>query len=309
MIAATVPETATTRRIVLAKVAGFCFGVRRAVDITEAARAQRRGRMTVLGMLVHNEQVIERMRESGIDSAGSLDAVEEGAVVVSAHGAAPGVRASAKEKGLDVVDVTCPFVTRVHRCARALHEQGYQVVLVGDRDHTEVRGVVGAVEAIGGSVLVVSSVEEARSLPLGKRVGVVSQTTQRAELFSAIVAEVGRRAGDVRAINTICNATDELQAAAVELAARVDVAIVVGGANSANTKRLRELCASAGIPAYRVQGPEEIREEWLEGKESIGITAGASTPDWIIEEVARRLNGGSLPSDWSLRHPDERLRV
>jgi 4-hydroxy-3-methylbut-2-enyl diphosphate reductase len=309
MIAPSIAAPAKTRRIVLAKVAGFCFGVRRAVDMTEAARASRSGRLTVLGMLVHNEQVISRMRDSGIDSAGSLDAIEEGTVVLSAHGVAPAVSVSVRSRGLDVVDATCPFVTKVHRSAKVLHEQGYQLLLVGDRGHTEVRGVMGALEAVGGSLTVVSSVEEVRRLPLRRRVGVVSQTTRRAEEFAAIVAEVCRRADDVRAINTICNATDELQEAAVDLASRVEVAIVIGGANSANTRRLRELCASVGIPAYHVQGPEDIDDAWLEGKESIGITAGASTPDWIIEDVARRLNGGFLPDDWCLRHPDEALRV
>jgi len=294
------------RRIVLAQVAGFCFGVQRAVEITEAARRQRAGRLTTLGPIIHNDQVISRMQAAGIEVAPDLEAIPDGTVVLSAHGVSPDVVAKAKSNGLDIVDVTCPFVTKVHRTAKQLYEQGYQLLLVGDPGHTEVKGVVGAVEAIGGTVTLVSTPEQVRALSLGKKVGLVCQTTQRGDNWAAIVGEVSRVATEVRAINTICNATDELQEAAVMLARQVQVAIVVGGRKSANTRRLRQLCADQGIPAYHIETPEEVEERWLDGVEVIGITAGASTPDWLIEDVARRINGGVLPSDWRLRHPDEK---
>ncbi|HLK57748.1 MAG TPA: 4-hydroxy-3-methylbut-2-enyl diphosphate reductase [Chthonomonadaceae bacterium] len=293
------------RKIVLAEVAGFCFGVRRAVDMTEKARRERLGRLTTLGPIIHNEQVISRMQGMGIETAPTLDTISEGTVVLSAHGVAPAVLEQAKAQGLEVLDVTCPFVTKVHRSAKQLYDQGYQILLVGDQGHTEVRGVVGAVEALGGSVSVVSKPEDVQALTLNKKVGVVCQTTQYADTFAAVVAEVCRHATDVRAINTVCGATDELQAAAVRLARQVDVAIVVGGRKSANTRRLRQLCEDEGIPAYHIETAAEIEPRWLEGSEAIGITAGASTPDWIIEDVARALNGGVLPDDWSLHHPDE----
>lgn len=294
------------RQIVLAEVAGFCFGVQRAVEMTEAARRDRAGRVTTLGSLVHNEQVIARMEAQGIGRAADLEAIREGTVVLSAHGAAPAVLAQAKAQGLDVVDVTCPFVTKMHRMAKQLHEQGYQVVLVGDPGHTEVRGVVGLIESLGGTVTVAATVEAVRAVPPGKKVGVVSQTTQRSEQFAAIVAEVCKTAVDVRAINTICNATEELQAAAAKLARQVDVVIVIGGKQSANSRRLRLLCEEAGTPAYQIETATEIDPAWLDGKEKIGLTAGASTPDWILEEVARFLNGGDLPAGWRLHHPDEK---
>ena len=293
------------RRIILAEVAGFCFGVRRAIDMAAAARRERLGKLTTLGPIVHNEQVIARMQAQGIESASELSAISEGAVILSAHGVAPPVLKQATQQGLSVVDVTCPFVTRVHRSAIRLFEQGYQVLLVGDRGHTEVKGVVGAVEALGGQVTVVSDPAEVADLTLGKKVGVVSQTTQYTSNFAAIVGEVCKFATDVRAISTVCGATDELQEAAVRLAKQVDVALVIGGKKSANTRRLRQLCEEQGIPAYHIETAEEIQESWLDGKEAIGLTAGASTPDWIIEEVARALNGGVLPEDWRLRHPDE----
>lgn len=301
--------TGRKRRIVLAKVAGFCFGVKRAVDIANQARNDRSGRMTLLGPIVHNEQVIARMQAEGIGTQIKLEEINEGTVVLSAHGVAPSVVTQARAQGLDILDVTCPFVTKVHRTAKQLYDQGYQVLLVGDKGHTEVKGVVGAVEAEGGQVTVVSTIEDIRALHqegrLGKKVGLVCQTTQRGQDFGAIVGEAARTASDVRAVNTICNATDELQDAAVRMARDVEVAIVVGGRKSANTKRLRVLCEEQGIPAYHIETAEEIDPLWLQDKDIIGITAGASTPDWIIEDVARTLNDGILPDDWHLHHPDE----
>lgn len=302
----TVSAPRRARRIVLAEVAGFCFGVRRAVEMANAARRERIGKLTTLGPIVHNEQVIGRMRDEGIETASTLNQISEGTVILSAHGVAPSVLTLAREQGLNIVDVTCPFVTKVHRAAKQLHEQGYQILLVGDAGHTEVKGVIGTLEALGGDALLISSPEQVRGLKLGKKVGIISQTTQRGVTFAAIVAEVCRVVPDVRALNTICGATDELQDAAVRLARQADVAIVIGGQKSANTRRLRLLCEEQGIPAYHIETAEEIEEGWLEGKEVIGLTAGASTPDWIIEEVARHLNDGELPEDWGLHHPDEK---
>jgi 4-hydroxy-3-methylbut-2-enyl diphosphate reductase len=291
------------RTVIVAKAAGFCYGVQRAVDLALEARRERFGRLTSLGPIVHNGQVVDRLRAEGVEAAADLGAIHEGAVILSAHGVAPEVEARAKAQGLEVVDVTCPFVTRVHRTAKQLVEDGYQLLLLGEPDHAECKGIVGAVQ---GCVTVVTGPEDVLALKLSRRVGVVTQTTQKADVFAAVVAEVSKRVFDVRAYNTICNATDELQDAAVEMARQVEVAIVVGGRNSANTGRLREICEEQGIPAYHVESAEEIREEWLDGARTVGVTAGASTPDWLIEQVARRLNGGSLPEGFAINHPDER---
>ena len=293
------------RRIILAEVAGFCFGVRRAVEKTQAARRDRAGQLTVLGPLVHNSQVIERLKESGVETAGSMNEVPVGTVVVSAHGAAPIVLRQAQERGLDLIDTTCPFVSKVHRSAKLLVQQGYHVLLVGDPGHTEVAGVIGAIEEIGGSIDLVSSPDQVAAIQLGKKVGIVSQTTQQSENFARIVAEVCKSVPDVRALNTVCNATEELQEAAVRLARQCDTVLVIGGSASANTRRLRKLCEEQGVPAYHIETAADIDMTWLEGKRVVGLTAGASTPDWMIEGVARAVNGGDLPEDWSLRHPDE----
>ncbi len=293
------------RKIVLADVAGFCFGVRRAISMTERAQEAGLGSITTLGPIVHNSQVIERLRARGIGGAQNLAEIEKGTVVLSAHGSAPIVIREAHERGLDILDVTCPFVTKVHRAAKNLLNQGYDVILVGDPGHTEVKGVFGAVEEIGGTIRLVSSPEEVASMPLGNKVGVVCQTTQRSETFARVVAEVCLRATDVRAINTVCSATEELQTAAIKLAKSVDVVLVIGGARSANTRRLREICERTGTPAYQVETAKDIDMAWLEGHNVVGLTAGASTPDWLIEEVAMAVNGGELPEGWNLHHPDE----
>jgi 4-hydroxy-3-methylbut-2-enyl diphosphate reductase len=299
-------RTGAGRTVVLADAAGFCFGVRRAVEMAERARDTVIGPITTIGDLVHNSEVIGRLRESGVESAQRVGEVDRGMVILSAHGSAPIVLREARDRGLEILDVTCPFVTKVHRAATSLVQQGYPVLLVGDPGHTEVTGVIGAVKELGGTIYVVSSPEETVDLPLGKRVGIVSQTTQRTESFARVVGEVCRRVPDVRAINTVCGATEELQAAAARLAKQVDLVLVVGGVRSANTRRLRQRCEENGVPAYQIESASEIDAAWLEGHDTIGITAGASTPDWLIEDVARAVNGGELPVDWKIRNPDEK---
>ncbi len=295
----------TKRKITLARVAGVCFGVRRAIDIALQTRQKHTGKLTVLGPLVHNRQVLHELKDQGIDTADALHEITEGSIVLSAHGTAPQTLQAIQDRHIPVVDVTCPYVTKVHRMARLLCEQGYPIILVGDTGHTEVKGVMGTITHYGGTAWLVSSPEQIESLPLGKKVGILSQTTQRAATYVSIVAEVCKRVAEVRAMNTICGATDELQDAAVELARQVEVVIVIGGKNSANTSRLRLLCEMQGVPAYHIETSAEIQPQWLSGKSHIGITAGASTPDYLIESVARALNEGDLPENWHLHHPDE----
>lgn len=298
------PFSLPKRKLIVARAAGYCFGVRRAVEMAQSTRERFEGRVTTLGKLIHNPQEIARLQEKGIEASDRLTTIKGGAIVLSAHGVPPSIPREAREQGLQVVDTTCPFVTKVHRAAIKLFQEGYQILLVGDAGHTEIIGIIGAVEEVGGKVTRISLPEEVESLVLGKKVGIISQTTQTAALYGAIVAEVSKRVREVKAINTICGATDELQSAAVDMAQRCDVAIVVGGKMSANTRRLRDLCEKQGISAYHIETPDEIREDWLFGKETVGITAGASTPDWLIEDTARRLYGGNLPEDWNLTHPD-----
>lgn len=275
--------------VVLAESAGFCYGVRRALDtVLEAAKTSGKPMFT-LGPLIHNPQVIERLDSQGVRSVMDLCEIPPVSVVIMpSHGVPVQVMEEAKASGFDIIDVTCPFVGKVHRVVGSLVEQGYQVVVLGDSGHTEVRGIMSAA---GPDALAVADPDELDLGMLTKKVGIVSQTTQTAERYQRLVSHVASSAYEIRAYNTICHATSERQRASLDAASRVDVMIVVGGKNSANTRRLAEVCGETGVPTYHVEVADEIAPEWLTGASVAGVTAGASTPDWLIEEVVDRLRG------------------
>ncbi len=286
--------------ILIARALGACFGVRRAVSMVEAAAAGATSPITMLGPLVHNPAAQAALESVGVRSAQRLGSIDEGTVVFSAHGVTPQVRLEAATRALRVLDTTCPFVTKVHSAAKRLVSEGYQLVLVGDKDHSEVRGICGAVD---DCVTVIATVDEAEHVPLANKVGVVSQTTQRAADFGAIVGRLSSRVRELKVINTICGATDSLQDAARELARKVDLVIVIGGEQSANTRRLVETCRDEGAEAHRVETADDVQPEWIRAFKRIGITAGASTPDDQIEAVVAKVNGGTLPDGFHIERP------
>lgn len=272
-------------KVIVAEQAGVCFGVRRALDLVNK-EAQQRDELSTLGPLIHNPQVVKMLEEQGVRVVKDV-AEAKVCVVLPSHGVTREVLGAAQEAGLEIVDATCPFVANVHKRARALAEGGYSVVVVGDEGHSEVKGIKSAA---GGNTIVISSPEEVDGYSWqGKKVGVVCQTTKTPESFGEIVGKIAARAKEVQAFNTICYATQERQRAAAALAPQVDVMIVVGGRNSANTTRLAEICGESGVRTYHIETADEIREEWLTGSEVVGVTAGASTPQWIIDDVKKRL--------------------
>lgn len=272
--------------IIVARNAGFCFGVKRALEIVTRAAERTARPVHTLGPLIHNPQEMARLGERGVRQAGSLDDVQEGAVVLSAHGVDPAVEARARERGLEVIDATCPFVKRAHAHIRTLSEEGYRVVILGDRGHREVEGLAARAS---GRADIVTSVAEAEALPLADRCGLVVQTTQRPEALREVAGALALRCRELRVFNTICEATVDRQESARQLAGRTDVMIVVGGRNSANTRRLREICAATGTPTHHVETAAELQSAWVSGAKRVGVTAGASTPDWVIEQVVARL--------------------
>ncbi|MCL5263775.1 MAG: 4-hydroxy-3-methylbut-2-enyl diphosphate reductase [Chloroflexi bacterium] len=276
-------------QVKLAKEMGFCFGVRRGVSQVERA-AQERGPLQTLGSLVHNQQVVDRLGESGVKAVHDLDEVKGETVAIATHGVAREVIEEAKARGIEVIDVTCPYVKLIQEKARQMHEAGFQVVVFGDRGHTEVIGIVGWTK---GRAIVVSAPEEISALPRAKKVGIVAQTTQSIDAYekviSRLVARCLPRSIELRIHNTICNATALRQSAAVKLADSVDVMVVVGGKNSANTRRLAELCQAKGVPTHHVEDAGELQTSWFAACNTVGVTAGASTPDWVIDEVVKRL--------------------
>ncbi|MFY9270646.1 MAG: 4-hydroxy-3-methylbut-2-enyl diphosphate reductase [Candidatus Manganitrophaceae bacterium] len=276
--------------ILIAENAGFCFGVKRAVKMAFDAADGDSEKVYSLGPLIHNPQVVQRLAEKGVRKVEHLDQVGEGVVILRSHGvSSPQVILEAEKKGLQVVDATCPFVTNAQRYAKQLVDEGYQVVMVGDRNHPEAQSVIGHA---GGEILVTENFDEIKQLInrfTRKRLGVISQTTQTYGKFSEIVVKCLQICEEVKVFNTICYATEDRQTEAQSLSEKVDLMLVVGGKNSANTTHLADICREKGVQVYHVETALEIDPLWFEGVHRTGVTAGASTPDWVIQEVIDRL--------------------
>lgn len=268
------------REVYLAENLGFCYGVKRAIQLAEDSVTSD-SRSYTLGPIIHNPQMVARLAEKGIGKIETLEEITEGTVIVRSHGVGPHVYDMIEAKGLNLVDATCPHVRKAQNAAKSLSDEGYQVVIVGDKHHPEVRSIL---EWAGSGAVAVDTEEEAEALPVYGRLGVVSQTTFSGARFKKIVSVLLDKSSDVRIIRTICTATDLRQSAAVKLAGEVDIMIVVGGKNSANTTKLAQLCAER-CKTYHIETAAEVRDEWFATIKKIGITAGASTPDWIIKEV------------------------
>jgi len=270
----------------IARTAGFCWGVRRTVDKVMEVADLAEGPVVTLGPIIHNPQAVARMREKGVGTVEGVGEVAPGTtVVVRTHGAVKPELELARQRGLEVVDGTCPYVKYPQAMAQRLSRQGYHVVIVGDANHAEVKGVVSYAEGPctvvkpGGPIPQISD----------KKVAVIAQTTCIGAEFERVVGALALRHKEVRAVNTICTDTDERQADARALAAEVDAVVVVGGKNSANTRHLAEICRSIQPRTWHVETEEELLPAWFRGCRVVGISAGASTPDWVVEGVAARL--------------------
>ncbi|OPZ74403.1 MAG: hypothetical protein BWY80_00593 [Firmicutes bacterium ADurb.Bin456] len=271
----------------MAQKAGFCFGVKRAIDMARATVDTREGPVYSLGPLIHNSQVVSELAKMGLKEINDVGGIKKGTLVIRSHGVGPALLESARENGLAIVDATCPFVRRAQDLARELSSENIQVVVVGDREHPEVQGIIGWTS---GKAHVVENPEEAAKLLVAGLIGVIAQTTQPRENFDSVVEVLRKTGAEVRVCNTICNATAERQKAALELARQVDVMVVVGGINSANTRKLANLCHKSGTRTYHIEEAGQMDPAWFRGAAVAGLTAGASTPDWIIEEVMRRMS-------------------
>ena len=268
---------------------GFCFGVRRAIDILEKVTDERGG-VETLGALVHNQQVLQELAKIGVRVAKGVDDIQGNTVVVSAHGVSPQVEAEIQARHIEIVDTTCPFVHRLQLAARKLARAGFFVAIYGDSDHPEVKAALGWANNQGVAALDAKFIARLDSIP--RRIGILSQTTRIPALFTEFVKSVidaaFTRDSELRIIDTICHDIRNRQAAALELASRVDLMLVIGDRNSANTNRLAELCSKV-TETYLVETAAEIQPSWLEGKPHIGITAGASTSEQTINEAIAKL--------------------
>ena len=272
-------------KVILAKQAGFCFGVKRATQLAFEAAGKDQKTYT-LGPIIHSPQVVGKLENLGIRVLDSLDGLEQGTIIIRSHGVELKEINEAQQKNLNIVDATCPFVKKAQEHVKGLSDAGYSVVVVGDADHPEVQGIV----SYGGEkVFVVASGDDVKKLPKMKKIGVVAQTTQSFENLKNVVCECLQRGGEIRVYNTICDATAVRQEEAKELAEQVDCMLVIGGFNSANTRRLLEVCTELQPRTYHIETAEEIDPSWFEGAERVGVTAGASTPKWIIDEVMNKI--------------------
>jgi 4-hydroxy-3-methylbut-2-en-1-yl diphosphate reductase len=269
--------------VILAEYLGFCYGVKRAIKLARDSVSPQE-RSCTLGPIIHNPQMVSRLEAEGVGTVNSLDEISEGTIIIRSHGVGPHVYDEAEKKGLQIVDATCPHVKKAQMAAHDLVQDGYAVVIIGEKRHPEVKSIF---EWSGHKAVVVETAEEAVTLSCMGKLGIVAQTTFSSEKFKQIVDKLLDKSNDIKLLRTICTATDQRQAAAIELAAQVDLMLVIGGKNSANTTRLAQLCAKKCM-TYHIETAAELREMWFDKIEKIGITAGASTPDWIIKEVYKK---------------------
>ena len=280
------------KTILIAEHAGYCHGVKKAVDKTVDTGEASGKPVYVLGQLIHNQQVIDKLAEQGIRTVASLDEIPKGSVcVIRTHGSPPELVDEAKRRGIEVSDATCPDVKLVQNKAIQLVEEGYTVVVVGKEDHPEVIGITAHARRMGEESKIVCANrpeeldEKLSGLPK-RRIGIVSQTTQKEETFFEMVHALSKIAKELKVFNTICPATFFRQNAAMKLAGQVDFMVVIGGKNSSNTTHLMEICREQGTAALHIETYKELENtSLLSDADTIGVTAGASTPDWIIQEV------------------------
>lgn len=278
--------------ILLADKSGFCFGVKRAINT--AFDAAHQGRVFCLGPLIHNPQEVERLNRAGVATIEDFSSLKPGdSLIIRSHGVPPRVLTEASDRELNIIDLTCPFVGKAQRDAGTLKKEGYQVIVVGERKHPEVQSILCYA---GDDAIVVEKAEDLEGLAFQSRMGIVAQTTQSHDNFLEIVLKILRHSKELKIYNTICSSTKERQDAARILAAQVDVMLVVGGRNSANTSRLADVCKREGKHTHHIELADEIRHEWLKDANKVGITAGASTPDWVVEGVIKELiaEGGKV---------------
>jgi 4-hydroxy-3-methylbut-2-enyl diphosphate reductase len=273
-------------KVTLADSLGTCFGVDDAIE--EAMDPRFRGNLTIIGQLVHNPQTVQRLRENGVEIVDSVDAeIHTPNVMITAHGAAKSVHERASSKGYKVFDATCPLVMKVHKSVGRLVDEGYFPVVIGQASHVEVRGIVTDLK----SYEVIYDENDLERLIDKPKIGIVSQTTNQINTVRKLVEKIQAlknpdgTAKDVKFIDTVCKPTKDRQIAVEKLSNEVDLMVVIGGRNSSNTKKLKKVCDDKGLPAHHIERADELQIDWFRGVERVGITAGTSTPSYVIENV------------------------
>jgi 4-hydroxy-3-methylbut-2-enyl diphosphate reductase len=273
-------------KLIIAKSAGFCFGVKRAMEIATEAAQKHPKDLHTLGPLIHNPQAVEFLEGLGIKVRERIEDIPRGTVIFRSHGVSMRDLVKARMKKLRIIDATCPIVKRAQVFAKHLHRHGYTLLIVGDAQHPEVEAIRSYIPE---GVDVVENVAAVQRLGPWDKLGIIAQTTQSFGLFKEVVAVCVERAKELRAFNTICRATTIRQMEAVEIAKKVDCMIVIGGYNSGNTQRLAAICRDIQPHTYHIETSQELHPKRLARREKIGLTAGASTPSWIIKEIEQKV--------------------
>ena len=280
-------------KVIVAESCGFCPGVKNAINIAEKILTKENN-VYSLGPIIHNKDMVEQLARAGLKTVNNVEQIPPGTdfgepsqtVLIRSHGAAPEQIAKLKEKKLNIVDATCILVKRLQQIARELNDGGYKVVVIGDENHPEVRAVVG----YAGDVIVVANEQDLYKLPENSKLGIVCQTTQSPEHIGKMLGAIGRRNfNELKVVNTVCKEAIKRQESAVQLCKEVDVMFVLGGLESANTRRLAELCKKYNSQTFHLQNWNEFDKSVVSGKNTVGVTAGASTPEWIIYEFVENL--------------------
>ncbi|MFH1778069.1 MAG: 4-hydroxy-3-methylbut-2-enyl diphosphate reductase [Candidatus Omnitrophota bacterium] len=292
-------------QIKLAKHIGFCFGVKRAVNIAVHTLAGKKNTVYASGPIIHNPQTVQSLRAKGLKIVKDINRIKRGTLIVCSHGMGPRILQRAKKRQLDIIDATCPFVKKVQDIARDLKRNGYHVILVGDKNHPEIKAIK---EIVGRDITIIEDVHSVIKMKSrSKKIGIIAQTTQRRDNYYRIIEHIlktifwGINEGfnkitlsEVRIFDTICNATLLRQQAAKALTKEVDLIFVIGGKMSANTTRLAQICCMSGVRTYHIERAEEIKESWLKGVKKIGIASGTSTPKQIINAVVEKLKNNNF---------------
>lgn len=276
-----------TFKVITGNKAGFCYGVRKAVDMAECLSGRKHTGIDIftIGPLIHNRHEVERLSKKGIKPVSSVDSEKKGIFIIRTHGLPKNDMQKLSKRDVKVVDATCPFVRRIQNLIEKLSQKKYSIVIIGERSHPE---IIGLVSYSQGPLRVIESIEEVKNLSLEYPIAVMSQTTQSEEKFKKIVKAIRKKYRNVKIFNTICKATSERQREAEEIAKKVDLMLVIGGKNSGNTTRLKDIC-SKFVSTRHIESQSEIKKEWFKGIDTIGITAGASTPGWLIEKVIKHI--------------------
>ncbi|KAB3524948.1 4-hydroxy-3-methylbut-2-enyl diphosphate reductase [Alkaliphilus serpentinus] len=275
-------------KVILADYSGFCFGVEKAIDIVFDEMNKNNGyHIYSLGPLIHNTQVVSQLEEKGLKVIDDIGSAEDGRVIIRSHGVSEAIYIEAKDKSLEIIDTTCPYVKRIQGIVNTYYKEGFSIVIVGNPKHPEVIGINGW---CNNSAYIIETLEEAKGLPTFDKLCVVSQTTMSIPLFKTISEELISKGKEVKVHNTICSATKQRQEAARRLAKEVEAIIVVGGTHSSNTQKLVKICKEE-LPnsTFSVETVHDLDLELLKKYGIVGITAGASTPKWAIDEIIKTL--------------------